>query len=96
MPRAAEDLAPAQVPVLSGSAGHDEPAEDALTQRTALVWTDVAQCEELAADVEDTDRAALQRQDSAVASRDGLRGRDGVPQPVFSAKAVERETPESP
>ena len=78
MPRAAKYLAPSQVPVLTGSTRHDEPAEHALTEWPALMRADVAQREEFAADVEDTDRAALQRHDPAAAERDFRRGSDGV------------------
>src|SRR5215467_2368316 len=70
MPGAAQDLAPPQIPVFTGRARHDEPAEHALTQRPTLMGTDVAQGEELPADIEYPYRAAFQRDDAATAGRD--------------------------
>jgi hypothetical protein len=93
VPRAAEYLSPPQVPVLSGGARHDEPAQNPLAQRTALMWAHVAQRKELASDVEDADGSALQRHDSAAARLDLRSGRYDMLQRLgspYSAIALAR------
>jgi hypothetical protein len=70
MPRAAQDLAPPQIPVLTRGARDDESAEHPLAQRSALMRTGVAEREELTADIEYAYRPALERHDAAAAGRD--------------------------
>jgi hypothetical protein len=93
MPRAAEYLSPAQVAVLPGGARHDEPAQNPLAQRTALMWAHVAQRKEFASDIEDADGSALQRHDSAAARRNLRSGCHDVFQSYgspYSAMALAR------
>src|SRR3984957_6596088 len=58
MPRATDDLALARILVLPRLVGLDEPGQDALAHRAALMRAAVEQAEELAAEIEHRDRTA--------------------------------------
>src|SRR6185437_4520940 len=70
VPRAAQDLALARKAVGSGLARFHQAAEHALGERSALMRAAVEHAEELAADVEDGDRAALDGDQFARHGRD--------------------------
>src|SRR5436305_13756266 len=78
VPGTADDLAAADVVVMPGLVRQHEAGEIALAQAAAAMRTAVRQREELAAEVEHDDGAAVGADQLAAARRDFARGRDDV------------------
>src|SRR4051794_35233366 len=78
MPGAAQDLALAGVLVVPGLVGFDQPGQDALAHRSALVRAAVEQPKELTVQIEHGDRTAAHRHEFPASRRDFRHRRDHV------------------